>query len=442
MATATGPGQVEPRSVPSETNTRRLAWKLYNFDVGGIALKLEHQRWLDENLVPLLAIFGAQVRLHGTTSRSGSAGINQQLSEQRVAAVRNYLLLHGARPAQLIATATGEADAKSADHDDGTEDDRFRAVVVEISFPVTTGPVRFDRRDPANRNDGFDNSEPLQPPWVLVRFERGSRVVRLENGIGLRLVSTAPNVVQVRHPAHVRQPLTWATQSPQFMSLWCAFDGDAEVHAVDSDGRVVARLRVAVRRKLTVRIAFLYVNHRFRRYSTDRKPGNEEKFLMRMNRIYRKQTNIEFVMPPGGASSLPLTDRFGKEINAFKDHYDEWNAIVRHRDPAARITCFFVREIEEDAERTWRRGSDGRRRRRFGPTDSCDGLSELGGHDILIEDDIPEHTGEILAHEAGHCLRVDHDHPIVSTRAMLMFATSPSGTFIPRAQALRMRTFV
>jgi hypothetical protein len=223
--------------------------------------------------------------------------------------------------------------------------------------------------------------------------------------------------------------------------LWCASVGDAEVHAVDGDGRVVARLRVAVRGKITVRIAFRYVNHRFRRYSTDRKPGDEAKVLMRMNRIYRKQTNIEFVMPPGGASSLPLTDRLGKEINDVAGNFDEWNAIVRHRDPAARITCFFVREVEEDAEGTWRRDPSGRRRRRLGPTDTSEGRSEFGGKDILIEDDHPDHTGELLAHEAGHCLHVDHNYPIVSTRAMLMFATSPSGTFIPRAQALEMRRF-
>src|SRR5262249_21054714 len=160
-------------------------------------------------------------------------------------------------------------------------------------------------------------------------------------------------------PMAAGRPLTWATQSPQFLRLLCGHDGDAEIHAVDGT-RVVARLRVAVRKRLTVRVAFLYVQNR--RDGTARTPGGEEKFLGMLNRIYRAQTNIEFEMLPGAARPLPLTDRLGREINDYAGHGEEWEAIVRHRVPGARINFFFVREVEKESERG-RDPSTGRRRR-------------------------------------------------------------------------------
>ena len=352
-------------------------------------------------------------------------------------AVRDYLLERGSRPVQFApATAGGETDALNAGQADGTEDARFRAVVVELSFPMTGEPVHFDHPNPASRNDGFDNSsEPLQPPWVLVRFERGSRVVRLHNGIGLELVSNKPDVIQIEHPMTAGKPLTRATQNPQPMRLRCGRVDDAEVHALDGSGRVVARLRVAVRPMATVGVAFHYVKNR--RYGTKKYDlGSGSRLLAKLNEIYGVQTNIAFVTLV--ERRLHLRDRFGREINDFRDHHDEWNIIVRNGDPGARINFFFVREIETDAEYTWKRG-----RRSRSTTDTCEGrAAELGSRDCFVEDDIAEDMGALLAHEAGHCLRVDHDQPIVSTRAMLMFATSPSGTFIPRIHALQMRTFV
>jgi len=439
MKSADAPDLVEPRSVPSESYLRRLAWSLYNFDVGDATLKPGHKNWIDKNLIPLLSIFGAQVRLRGTASSSGSAGVNQKLSEKRVAAVRDYLVQRGVSPTRFVAvTATGETDALNSGQDDGTEDPRFRAVVAEVSFPVPTGTVHFDRRNLADRNDGFDSSsEPRQPPWVLVRLEQGSRLVRLENGIGLKLVSSKPDVIRIEHPSTAGQPLNWATQSPQFMRLRCARADDAEVHVLDGDGRAVARLRVAVRPKLTVRVAFLYVKNRFRRYSTKRDPGSEEQFLAKMNRIYEPQTNIFFTLLPGGTRRLSLSDRLGKEINAFDGYDDEWDAIVKHRDPNARITFFMVREVEHEPERG-RNPKTGRRRRE---SDTVGGSATVGGTDSLIEDDLVTDVGNLLAHEAGHCLSVRHRDPIVSTPDMLMFK-SAQGAFIPRVHALQMRTWV
>ena len=193
------PGLVERRPVAGEAYVRRLAWSLYNFEAGDATLKPGHKGWLDENLIPMLATFGARVRLHGTASASGSAGVNQLLSERRVVAVRDYLLKHRLTAGPIRTRHGGRRDRRLERRPtDGTEDARFRAVVVELSF-MTGEPVHFDHPNPASRNDGFDNSsEPLQPPWVLVRFERGTRVVRLHNGIGLELVSNKPDVIQTQ----------------------------------------------------------------------------------------------------------------------------------------------------------------------------------------------------------------------------------------------------
>jgi hypothetical protein len=420
---------------------RRLAWSLYNFDIDDAALKPEHQRWLDENVVPLLSLPGAVASLRGQASRTASDSYNLQLSQKRVEAVRSFLVGRGARLSQLTTSAAGEDDARAAGQANNTEDPHFRAVVVEIAFPISSLPPHFDRDNLASRNDGFDTTDAFQPPWVLVRAEARFRLVRLVNGLGLDLVSTDPSVVQLEHPVIVGQPLTRATRDPQFVRLVAAGLGDAEVHARDTCGRVWARLRVAVREKLFVTAGFHYVQNR--RYGTrSRHLGDEDAFLEVMNRLYLDQANIEFFKLPGarGARDLPMTDNLGTEINVINGNHNEWNVVVGHRHSDVQFNVFFVREVDQDAEGTQEPDPTDPTGVRTRDTDTCNALTTVGGDgDCLLEDNSSPAVGVTLAHEAGHCLNVRHRSPIVATRNMLMFSSPNRGHLIPRVHVEVMR---
>jgi hypothetical protein len=435
MRKPTGPGQVEPRCLLSAPGSRRLGWSLFNFDIDDASLKPEHQRWLEDNLVPLLSFPGATVALRGLASRSGASDYNKKLSDRRVETVGKFLQAKGARLTQLAATSTGEDEAAAFGQADGTEDARFRAVVVELNLPLTGETTRFDRDNLAAINDGFDDTEAFRPPWVLVRTENAFRMIRLINGQGLELVSTDPRVVTIEHPVIVGQPLTRATTNPQFLRLRAGFLGDAQIEARDTCGRVVTSLRVAVRGKLIVKAAFHYVQNR--NYGTrTRHIGDEDAFLEVMNRLYRDQANIEFEKLPGsqGARNITMNGNFGTEINELDDDHSEWDAVVGQRNPAAQFNVFLVREVETDAEGTLEDGLE---------TDTANALTTIGNEgDCLLEDNSSPAVGVTLAHEAGHCLGVRHNSPIVSTQNMLMFTSPNRGHFIPRIHAERMRIHV
>jgi hypothetical protein len=444
MRKPTGPGLIEPRCLVSTPGVRRLGWSLFNFDIDDASLKAEHQRFLDENLVPLLSLPGATVALRGTASRSGAADYNKKLSDRRVETVGKFLQGKGARLTQMTATATGESEAEASGQADGTEDARFRAVVVHLSLPISSAPTRFDRDNLASTNDGFDATESFQPPWVLVRLESAFRLVRLVNGQGLELISTDSSVVAIEHPVLVGQSLTRAVADPQFLRLRAGFVGDAEIQALDTCGRAVARLRVAVRAKLVVKSAFHYVQNRS--YGTrTRRLGDEIAFLDVMNRSYRDQANIEFEKLPGarGARNLTMNNNLGTEVNDLDTDRSEFETVVAQRHAEAQYNVFLVHEVETDAEGTLRVDPSDPSGVRQIPTDTANALTTIAGDgDCLLEDNSSPAVGVTLAHEAGHCLGVRHNSPIVSTQNMLMFTRPNRGHFIPRVHAERMRTNV
>jgi hypothetical protein len=49
--------------------------------------------------------------------------------------------------------------------------------------------------------------------------------------------------------------------------------------------------------------------------------------------------------------------------------------------------------------------------------------------------------GLVLSHEAGHCLTLDHDRPVVATNDMLM-NRRPTNSFLPRVHVLQARRAV
>jgi hypothetical protein len=190
-----------------------------------------------------------------------------------------------------------------------------------------------------------------------------------------------------------------------------------------------------------VKAAFHYVQNR--RYGTrKRKVGDEVPFLEVMNRIYRDQANIEFEKLPGarGAHDLRMTANLGREINELDDDHTEWDTVVANRHSEAQYNVFLVREVETDAEGTLEPCPTPSGGVRMCPTDTANALTTIGGDgDCLLEDDSSPAVGVTLAHEAGHCLGVRHNTPIVSTPNMLMLSDPNRGHFIPRIHAELMR---
>ena len=251
-------------------------------------------------------------------------------------------------------------------------------------------------------------------------------------------------MVAIEHPVIVGQSLPRAFGDPQFIRLRPGFAGDAEIQARDTCGRLIARLRVAVRGRLVVKAAFHYVQHP--RIGTRRRHvGDEVPLLTEMNRIYLEQTNIQFEKLPGtrGAHDLRLNGNFGNEINNLDDDSSEWDAIVSHRHAEAQYNVFLVREVETDAEGTLEPDPSDPTGRRQIATDTANALTTVGNDgDCLLEDNSSPNVASTLSHEAGHCLGARHNSPIVSTQNMLMFSDPSRGFFIPRVHVERMRSGV
>jgi len=119
--------------------TGRGAWErrrrppsllLFNFDVDSDALKHEHRVGLLDGVVPQLRA-GGSISVVGLASRSGARGHNRALSGSR--AERTMAFLRHEAPNGFVAKQVigfGELKAVEEGQPDGTEDPRFRSVIV------------------------------------------------------------------------------------------------------------------------------------------------------------------------------------------------------------------------------------------------------------------------------------------------------------------------
>lgn len=116
----------------------RVEGRLYGFLVNAAQLGENHKGWLDDYVIPIL-VNGGSVNVVGEASRTGSAQLNQALSQRRASTVVEYLRSQTNRRV-LFSTSTllqrsqsdgiGERGAAAIGQDDETEDALFRAVTV------------------------------------------------------------------------------------------------------------------------------------------------------------------------------------------------------------------------------------------------------------------------------------------------------------------------
>ena len=122
-----GPGQVDVKGQSP------LSVLLYNFEVGSNTVKSEHMRALLQKVVPLLD-GGGSVTIVGMASYTGHEKVNVDLSKRRAQATLNTLsrtVADTGKSAKVkVGVSRGWANAAASGEKYGTEDSRFRSVLV------------------------------------------------------------------------------------------------------------------------------------------------------------------------------------------------------------------------------------------------------------------------------------------------------------------------
>lgn len=143
-----GEGMVLPHyRWPADPHRKILA----GFATGGADLLDAHRRWLREHALMRAQRFSQWIFIRGHASRRGDAAANQQLSERRARAVRDYLLAQGLPPERITGFGgVGEEWSAGADNDNSPE---WRSVEVIVSNGVIRSDEAFtiSGRSPLSR---------------------------------------------------------------------------------------------------------------------------------------------------------------------------------------------------------------------------------------------------------------------------------------------------
>ncbi|HET6573359.1 MAG TPA: OmpA family protein [Fimbriiglobus sp.] len=149
MFRATGPGKFE---VGFDNGAGILEAVLYNFDFDDFygrqtrPLKVEHAKFLDDKVLPLLANDRGAIWLQGSASRIGANAWNMETSMVRASRVQAYLYDHGVSADQVQPDAVGEELAATHANDD--ERDRSVRLWVFPKFKYDPPPPRRVPRRP------------------------------------------------------------------------------------------------------------------------------------------------------------------------------------------------------------------------------------------------------------------------------------------------------
>lgn len=120
---AVAPKKAQPQPQPQPQVEQKeevvLEFEDVHFDFDKAVLSKEAQAILKDSVATLKANPKAKVRIAGYTSESGTAEYNQELSERRAQAIKNFLISEGIKPNRL--TTVGYGDDRPAQHESKPE---------------------------------------------------------------------------------------------------------------------------------------------------------------------------------------------------------------------------------------------------------------------------------------------------------------------------------
>ncbi|MET1415445.1 peptidoglycan-binding protein [Roseibium sp. HPY-6] len=276
--------------------------------------------------------------------------------------------------------------------------------------PTVDDPHR-PRFVPGKVLNGFD--ERGDPPWQMVPAN-GNRIVQLVGGRDLTVTASdhTINVTEIRPRFFTKSRLFLLSGLPGLAGLQ-----RRRILARDREGHIRTQLSVDVVRNLSVKVTFHLVQDEHG--GSRRSEADVTDSLETANNILFGHANIHL-----HAHDIRRVDHiFGKAVNYIeakkkkKGEVDEWDYLDTYRDLSADINVFFVNNIltyEEEKQNE---------------TLKAYGVASGTSPTILIRDPTKYRrafsAGEVLAHEVGHVLGLDHPEPTSRQTAGQGFVVVP-----------------
>jgi len=228
-------------------------------------------------------------------------------------------------------------------------------------------------------NNGFDSL--ATPRWQMVPFG-ARRAVRLVDGDRLAVTSSNTRIATVT---------TAKARNIRSVTIQGVRQGTCQI--VAGTGATRAVLDVAVKRRVTVRTAFHYVDDG-RVQRTARRIANLNALIAAVNGVMLPQANVQMTRHSAAAlrmrQNLRRVVRFSSHLPGVRARQHEWDDVTDNADTTADFNVFFVVEYEQDDT----------------PLRDNAQAGTLGGN-CIMEDNVGEPDGETLAHELAHHLGAD-----------------------------------